>query len=53
MEKEFLGEGTVTSIVEFRKIQQVEEPTHSTDTKGTGFDMIKPRTYYNAIKEIR
>ena len=33
LEKEFLGEGTVASKVEFGEIQRVEEPTHSTDTK--------------------
>ena len=33
LEKEFLGEGTVASKVELRKVQQVERPTHSTDTK--------------------
>ena len=53
LEKEFLGEGTVASKVELSEIQQVEEPTHSTDTKGTGFDMIKPRAHIYTIKEIR
>ena len=33
MKKEFLGEGTVTFNVELGKVQQVEEPTHLTDTK--------------------
>ena len=33
LEREFLGEGTVASDVEFGEIQQVEEPKHLTDTR--------------------
>ena len=33
LKKEFLGEGTVASDVEFGEIQQVEEPKHLTDTR--------------------
>ena len=35
-------EGIVASNVKQKEVQQVEEPKHSTDTNGTGFDMIKP-----------
>ena len=42
MEKEFLGEGTVASKVEFGEIQQVEEPTHSTDSKESALIRSNP-----------